>query len=239
MYAALTQKQREKFEENLELDFAYVVRAGPASGSTSSGSATPSAPPSASSPSRSRSSRTSASPQRSSNFAQLLVASCSSPVRPDPASRRPSPAHDMANRAREHIMTVEDPIEFLHRHQSASSTSARWVRTRTRSPRRSSTCCGRTRTSSWSARCATSRRSRSRLTAAETGHLVFATLHTQDAAQTIDRIIDVFPPHQQQQVRVQLAGTLPGWSRSPRPTSDSMGGLSLQRCSSLPRQCAT
>ena len=48
------------------------------------------------------------------------------------------------------------------------------------------------------------------LTAAETGHLVFATLHTQDAAQTIDRIIDVFPPHQQQQVRVQLAGSLQG-----------------------------
>jgi twitching motility protein PilT len=48
------------------------------------------------------------------------------------------------------------------------------------------------------------------LTAAETGHLVFATLHTQDAAQTIDRIIDVFPPHQQQQVRVQLAGALQG-----------------------------
>jgi twitching motility protein PilT len=48
------------------------------------------------------------------------------------------------------------------------------------------------------------------LTAAETGHLVFATLHTQDAAQTIDRVIDVFPSHQQQQVRVQLAGTLQG-----------------------------
>jgi twitching motility protein PilT len=48
------------------------------------------------------------------------------------------------------------------------------------------------------------------LTAAETGHLVFATLHTQDAPQTIDRIIDVFPPHQQQQVRVQLAGSLQG-----------------------------
>ena len=42
------------------------------------------------------------------------------------------------------------------------------------------------------------------LTAAETGHLVFATLHTQDASQTIDRIIDVFPPHQQAQIRVQL-----------------------------------
>ncbi len=48
------------------------------------------------------------------------------------------------------------------------------------------------------------------LTAAETGHLVFATLHTQDAAQTIDRIIDVFPPHQQAQVRAQLAATLRG-----------------------------
>ncbi|MEO5534686.1 MAG: PilT/PilU family type 4a pilus ATPase [Pseudolysinimonas sp.] len=48
------------------------------------------------------------------------------------------------------------------------------------------------------------------LTAAETGHLVFATLHTQDAGQTIDRMIDVFPPHQQAQVRSQLAATLQG-----------------------------
>ncbi len=48
------------------------------------------------------------------------------------------------------------------------------------------------------------------LTAAETGHLVFATLHTQDVAQTVDRIIDVFPPSQQQQVRIQLAGALQG-----------------------------
>ncbi|RMH28478.1 MAG: type IV pilus twitching motility protein PilT [Candidatus Hydrogenedentota bacterium] len=46
------------------------------------------------------------------------------------------------------------------------------------------------------------------LTAAETGHLVLATLHTPDAVQTVDRIIDVFPPYQQQQVRIQLAGTL-------------------------------
>lgn len=46
------------------------------------------------------------------------------------------------------------------------------------------------------------------LTAAETGHLVFATLHTQDAPQTVDRIVDVFPPYQQQQIRIQLASTL-------------------------------
>jgi len=48
------------------------------------------------------------------------------------------------------------------------------------------------------------------LTAAETGHLVLATLHTPDAAQTIDRIIDVFPPYQQQTIKVQLAGSLKG-----------------------------
>jgi len=46
------------------------------------------------------------------------------------------------------------------------------------------------------------------LTAAETGHLVFATLHTSDAPQTIDRVVDVFPPYQQQQIRVQLAAAL-------------------------------
>jgi twitching motility protein PilT len=48
------------------------------------------------------------------------------------------------------------------------------------------------------------------LTAAETGHLVFATLHTQDAPQSIDRMIDVFPAHQQQQIRTQLATTIQG-----------------------------
>jgi len=48
------------------------------------------------------------------------------------------------------------------------------------------------------------------VTAAETGHLVFSTLHTNNAAQTIDRIIDSFPGHQQDQIRVQLAGSLAG-----------------------------
>ncbi len=46
------------------------------------------------------------------------------------------------------------------------------------------------------------------ISAAETGHLVFGTLHTQDAPQTVDRMVDVFPPHQQQQIRVQLSNTL-------------------------------
>jgi twitching motility protein PilT len=62
------------------------------------------------------------------------------------------------------------------------------------------------------------------LTAAETGHLVFATLHTQDAPQTVDRIIDVFPPAQQGQVRAQLAIGLQGIvTQTLVPTADGGG----------------
>jgi twitching motility protein PilT len=62
------------------------------------------------------------------------------------------------------------------------------------------------------------------LTAAETGHLVFATLHTMDTAQTIDRIIDVFPAHQQGQVRVQLSVALQGiMTQQLLPTADGSG----------------
>ena len=62
------------------------------------------------------------------------------------------------------------------------------------------------------------------LTAAETGHLVFATLHTQSAPQTIDRVIDVFPAEQQGQVRVQLAATLQGVvTQNLMPTADGRG----------------
>jgi twitching motility protein PilT len=62
------------------------------------------------------------------------------------------------------------------------------------------------------------------LTAAETGHLVFATLHTQSAPQTIDRVIDVFPAGQQGQIRVQLAATLQGvLTQNLVPTADGRG----------------
>ncbi|HVE46363.1 MAG TPA: PilT/PilU family type 4a pilus ATPase [Acidimicrobiales bacterium] len=109
-----------------------------------------------------------------------------------------------------HIMTVEDPIEFLHNHKMAiinqrevgedthgfASALKHVLRQdpdvilvgEMRDLETISTA----------------------LTAAETGHLVFATLHTQDAPQSVDRIIDVFPSHQQQQVRVQLASSLQG-----------------------------
>ncbi|MFL5949972.1 MAG: type IV pilus twitching motility protein PilT, partial [Gaiellaceae bacterium] len=62
------------------------------------------------------------------------------------------------------------------------------------------------------------------LTAAETGHLVFGTLHTQSAPSTIDRIIDVFPAEQQEQVRIQIANSLQGVvTQALMPTADGMG----------------
>jgi twitching motility protein PilT len=118
---------------------------------------------------------------------------------------------DIVNRERAaHIMTVEDPIEFLHKHNSCI-VNQREVGADTHSFSQALKhvlrqdpdviLVGEMRDLETIS---------TAITAAETGHLVFATLHTQDAPQTIDRIIDVFPPHQQQQVRVQLATTLQG-----------------------------
>src|SRR5919198_783045 len=118
---------------------------------------------------------------------------------------------DIVNRERHaHIMTVEDPIEFLHKHNRCI-VNQREVGADTHSFSQALKhvlrqdpdviLVGEMRDLETIA---------TAITAAETGHLVFATLHTQDAPQTIDRIIDVFPPHQQQQVRVQLSTTLQG-----------------------------
>ena len=124
-----------------------------------------------------------------------------------------------------HIMTVEDPIEFLHKHKTLHREPARG-RGRHARLRRSALkhvlrqdpdviLVGEMRDLETIS---------TAITAAETGHLVFATLHTQDAPQTIDRIIDVFPPHQQQQVRVQLSTTLQGVvTQQLLPTADGQG----------------
>jgi twitching motility protein PilT len=109
-----------------------------------------------------------------------------------------------------HIITLEDPIEFLHSHKK-SIVNQREIKTDSQS---------------FSAALRAALRQDPdvilvgemrdletisiALTAAETGHLVLSTLHTKSAPQSIDRIIDVFPPHQQQQVRIQLANTLVG-----------------------------
>ncbi|OFW66940.1 MAG: type IV pili twitching motility protein PilT [Actinobacteria bacterium RBG_16_68_21] len=123
-----------------------------------------------------------------------------------------------------HVMTIEDPIEFMHRHKSSivnqrevgADTSA--FSTALRHALRQDPdviLVGEMRDLETMA---------TTLTAAETGHLVFATLHTQDAPGAIERIIDVFPPHQQQQVRVQLAESLQGvLTQQLLPTVDGQG----------------
>jgi twitching motility protein PilT len=110
----------------------------------------------------------------------------------------------------DHIVTIEDPIEFLHQHkrcvvnQREVGTDTKAFPTALRSALRQDPdiiLIGEMRDLETI---------QIALTAAETGHLVFATLHTQDCPQTIDRMIDVFPPHQQEQIRVQIAATLEG-----------------------------
>jgi twitching motility protein PilT len=132
---------------------------------------------------------------------------------------------DIINRERSvHIMTVEDPIEFLHQHKRAV-VNQREVGEDTHSFANALKhvlrqdpdviLVGEMRDLETIS---------TALTAAETGHLVFATLHTQDAPQSIDRIIDVFPSHQQQQVRVQLAASLQGiCTQQLLPTPDGHG----------------
>jgi twitching motility protein PilT len=118
---------------------------------------------------------------------------------------------DLINTERtDHIITIEDPIEFVHQHKSCI------VNQREVGPH----------TKSFAAALRSALREdpdvilvgemrdletiAMALTAAETGHLVLATLHTNSAAQTVNRIIDVFPPHQQEQIRVQLSEALLG-----------------------------
>ena len=130
---------------------------------------------------------------------------------------------DHINRTRhEHILTIEDPIEFLHHHGTCivnqreigqdATTFAEGLRAALRQDP-DVILVGEMRDLETVG---------TALTAAETGHLVFATLHTQSAPSTIDRVIDVFPAEQQGQVRVQLASTLQGvvtQNLVPRPTA--------------------
>ncbi len=118
---------------------------------------------------------------------------------------------DVINLEREeHIMTIEDPIEFLHRHKRCivnqrelgadAPTFADALKAALRQDP-DVILVGEMRDLETIG---------TAITAAETGHLVFATLHTQDTPQTIDRIIDVFPSAQQGQVRAQLSVALQG-----------------------------
>jgi len=123
-----------------------------------------------------------------------------------------------------HIVTVEDPIEFLHDHKR-SVVSQREVGSDTES---FSEALRRVLRQDPDVILVGELRDlvtiSTALTAAETGHLVFATLHTLDAPSTIDRIVDVFPPNQQEQIRIQLAASLQGVvTQQLVPTADGGG----------------
>lgn len=132
---------------------------------------------------------------------------------------------DLANRTRSaHIITIEDPIEFLHHHKQ-SLVNQREVGADTDSFATALKhalrqdpdiiLVGELRDLETTS---------TALTAAETGHLVLATLHTQSAAQTVDRVIDIFPPHQQHQIRAQLAAALQGVvTQALAPRADGQG----------------
>jgi twitching motility protein PilT len=226
IYGVLTQRQRETFENELELDLSYTV------------------------PGRSRF-RVNVFRQRDALGAVMRVIpfeikaleDLGVPLSVAAFARLPrgfvlvtgptgsgksttlASLVDLVNRDRAgHIMTVEDPIEFLHPHKRCI------VNQRERG------------TDTYSFASALKHALRQdpdvilvgemrdletiqvALTAAETGHLVLGTLHTQDAPQSVDRIIDVFPPSQQEQIRVMLAGTLQGVvCQQLLPTADGRG----------------
>jgi len=212
LYTLLTDDQKARFEEALELDFAYTVSANARfrvnfyQQRDSIGAAFRLIP------TEIKSLKSLGVPTSVARFATLprglvLVTG------PTGSGKSTTLAAliDLVNETRtDHIVTVEDPIEFLHNHKK-SIINQREVGHDTHSFNNALKhvlrqdpdviLVGELRDLETISVA---------LTAAETGHLVFATLHTQDAPQTIDRVIDVFPPHQQDQVRVQLASTLQG-----------------------------
>ncbi|WP_372790265.1 type IV pilus twitching motility protein PilT [Paraconexibacter sp.] len=226
IYSILTNDQRQRLETDWQLDFAYAV------------------------PGRARF-RVNAYFQRNAIGAAFRLIPAQ--IVPIDDLGLPPVAHDLCNKPRglvlvtgptgsgkstslaamideinatreEHILTIEDPIEFLHGHkkcmvnQRELGADAQTFAAALKAALRQDPdviLVGEMRDLETIS---------TALTAAETGHLVFATLHTQSAPSTIDRVIDVFPPHQQQQVRVQLSIALQGViTQTLIPTADGAG----------------
>jgi twitching motility protein PilT len=228
IYSILSNDQRQRLETDWQLDFAYAI------------------------PGRARF-RVNAYHQRGALGAAFRLIPFS--IKTVDELGLPSVMHDLAKRPRgfvlvtgptgsgkstslaavideinstreEHIMTIEDPIEFLHSHkkcivnQREIGSDAHSFADGLKAALRQDPdviLVGEMRDLETI---------HTALTAAETGHLVFATLHTQDTPQTIDRIIDVFPASQQQQVRVQLSVALQGIiTQQLLPTADGAGRI--------------
>jgi twitching motility protein PilT len=210
IYAVLTQRQREKFEEDLELDTSHLV---PNVGrfrlnvyvQRDSVGAVLRAIPFQITPLEKL-----GIPAVVGSFADLPrgLVLVTGPTGSGKSTTLASVVDIVNTHHACHIMTVEDPIEFVHTHKR-SVVNQREVGEDTRSFASALKhvlrqdpdviLVGEMRDLETIS---------TALTAAETGHLVFGTLHTQDAPQSVDRVIDVFPAHQQQQIRVQLASAL-------------------------------
>ena len=226
VYSILNDSQRKKFENNLQLDFAYAIpgvarfRVNVFFQRGSVAAAFRHIP-------------TDIKDLPSLGLPAVLEEFCRKPrgfvlvTGPTGSGKSTTLASmiDLINVEREeHILTIEDPIEFLHQHkkcivnQREVGSDAIDFSVALKSALREDPdviLVGEMRDIETIS---------TALTAAETGHLVFATLHTQSTAQTVDRIIDVFPPHQQQQVRMQLSIALQGIvTQQLLPTSDGAG----------------
>src|SRR6266550_902382 len=226
VFAVLTQKQRERFEQDLELDASYTLpgrarfRLNVYLQRESVGAAFRFIPFGI------RSLEDLGLPEHVGELARLPrgFVAVTGPTGSGKSTTLAAMV-DIVNRERDcHIMTIEDPIEYLHRHKRAI-VNQREIGTDTHSFAEGLRhvlrqdpdviLVGEMRDLETI---------QTAITAAETGHLVFATLHTQSAPQTIDRVIDVFPAEQQDQVRVQLAGTLQGVvTQNLVPTADGQG----------------
>jgi twitching motility protein PilT len=212
LYSLLTDDQREQFERELELDFAYTVSANARfrvnfyQQREAIGAAFRLIP------TEIKTLKQLGVPEQIGRFAGMArgLVLVTGPTGSGKSTTLAA-LIDLVNETRaDHIVTVEDPIEFLHNHKK-SIVNQREVGADTHSFGNALKhvlrqdpdviLIGELRDLETI---------QVALTSAETGHLVFATLHTQDAPQTIDRVIDVFPPHQQGQVRAQLAATLQG-----------------------------
>jgi twitching motility protein PilT len=210
VYSILTQRQREKFEDNLELDLSHTLpghgrfRVNVYLQRDSVGAAFRLIPP------QIKTLQELDLPPQMEQFAHYPrgLVLITGPTGSGKSTTLAALIDIINNERQLHIMTIEDPIEFLHRHK-LSVVNQREVGTDTKGFAEALRhvlrqdpdviLVGEMRDLETIS---------TAITAAETGHLVFATLHTQDAPQTIDRVIDVFPPHQQQQVRVQFAASI-------------------------------
>ncbi len=212
IYAILSQKQRERFENELELDTSYAIpgvgrfRVNVFFQRDSVGAAMRVIPTEVVEFDRL------GLPPVVASFADLPrgLILVTGPTGSGKSTTLAALVHRINTSRAVHIMTVEDPIEFLHHHHMAivnqrevgedtKSFAAALRHVLRQDP--DVILVGEMRDLETIA---------TALTAAETGHLVLGTLHTQDAPQSVDRIIDVFPASQQAQIRIQLASTLQG-----------------------------